>query len=75
VIHFRFYPDEVSFWRPSGKESSAIEAGSPSVFKLRSPLNYIAGGGFFVRSEKLPLSTAWDVFGQKNGAENWNNVK
>jgi putative restriction endonuclease len=63
-------PDEVNFRRPSGKEFSALEAGAPFLFKLHSPLNYIVGGGFFIRSETLPLSLAWEVFGEKNGAAN-----
>ncbi|MGD0236530.1 MAG: HNH endonuclease [Syntrophorhabdales bacterium] len=63
-------PDEVNFWRPSGREFSSIEIGSLLLFKLHSPLNCIVGGGFFVRSEKLPLSLAWEVFEQKNGAAN-----
>ena len=61
-------PDEVNFWRPSGRSFGAIETGAPFLFKLHSPLDYIVGGGFFVRSEQLPLSLAWDAFGQKNGA-------
>ena len=65
----QFSPDEVNFWRPSGKEFSALEPGEPFLFKLHSPMNYIVGGGFFIRSERLPLSLAWEVFGRKNGAE------
>jgi len=61
-------PDEVNFWRPSGKGFSAIDVGAPFLFKLHSPDNYIVGGGFFVRSEMLPLSLAWEAFEQKNGA-------
>ncbi len=61
-------PDEVNFWRPSGKGFQAVPIGAPFLFKLHSPLNYIVGGGFFVRAEQLPLSLAWDAFGQKNGA-------
>ena len=41
--------------------------GLPFLFKLRHPYNHIAGGGFFVTYSSLPLSLAWDVFGQKNG--------
>jgi len=37
------------------------------LFKLRRPYNHIAGGGFFVTYSSLPLSLAWEVFGQKNG--------
>jgi len=61
-------PDEVNFWRPSGKGFSTIQPGAPFLFKLHSPLNYVVGGGFFVRAEKMPLSWAWETFGPKNGA-------
>ncbi len=62
-------PDEVNFWRPRGKSFTAIEIGEPFLFKLHSPQNYIGGGGYFVRAERLPLSFAWEAFGTKNGAE------
>jgi putative restriction endonuclease len=69
---FRFLaerpPDEVNFWRPSGGAFRALDKWDPFLFKLHSPLNYIAGGGFFVRFTALPLSFAWDVFEEKNGA-------
>jgi len=61
-------PDEVNFWRPSGRGFSALEIGAPFLFKLHSPLNHVVGGGFFVRAERLPLSLAWEAFGEKNGA-------
>ena len=62
-------PDEVNFWRPSGRGAfRAVPQGSPFLFKLHSPLDFIAGGGFFVKFERLPLSMAWEVFGEKNGA-------
>lgn len=61
-------PDEVNFWRPGGKGFGAISIGEPFLFKLHSPINKIVGGGFFIRSEKLPLSLAWDAFKEKNGA-------
>lgn len=61
-------PDEVNFWQPGGTQTfRAIEPGAPFLFKLHSPLNFIVGGGFFVRHSLLPLSLVWDVFGQKNG--------
>ena len=63
-------PDEVNFWRPRDKSQfRAIREGAPFLFKLRSPNNYIVGGGFFVRHLFLPVSLAWDAFGIKNGAE------
>lgn len=61
-------PDEVNFWQPSGGPFRTIEPGAPFLFKLHSPQNYIAGGGFFVRYSLLPLSLAWQVFRVKNGA-------
>jgi putative restriction endonuclease len=62
-------PDEVNFWRPSGGvQFRAIPMGAPFLFKLHSPENYVAGGGFFVRYEQLPTSLAWEAFGNKNGA-------
>ena len=64
-------PDEVNFWRPGGARTfKAIPPGAPFLFKLHSPLNFIAGGGFFVKHFVLPLSFAWKAFGEKNGADN-----
>jgi putative restriction endonuclease len=62
-------PDEVNFWKPGGTQSfQAIEPGAPFLFKLHAPHDRIAGGGFFVKFQQMPLSLAWEVFGQKNGA-------
>ena len=61
-------PSEVNFWRPSGQGFSALRPGEPFLFKLKAPHNAIAGGGFFVRYTRLPLTLMWDVFGRKNGA-------
>jgi len=61
-------PDEINFWKPSGKgEFKVLAPGEPFLFKLHSPLNYIVGGGFFVRHLNIPLSMAWEAFGEKNG--------
>jgi putative restriction endonuclease len=72
---FRFLaeqqPDEVNFWRPGGGSFRAIPEGAPFLFKLHSPLNYIVGGGFFVRYSLLPISLAWAAFGQKNGVPDY----
>ena len=62
--------DEVNFWQPRGKVAfSGLKPGSPYLFKLKRPFNHIAGGGYFVKSTSLPLSIAWEAFGQKNGAQ------
>lgn len=61
-------PDEVNFWQPSATPPfTNAPIGMPFFFKLKRPFNHIAGGGFFVAYTRLPLSIAWDVFGQKNG--------
>jgi RNA-directed DNA polymerase len=65
-------PDEVNFWRPkSTAQFRAIEPGGLFLFKLHAPLNYIAGGGFFLQHSVLPLSLAWEAFGDKNGADDF----
>jgi len=68
-------PDEVNFWKPGGQGFGAIEIGAPFLFKLHSPNNKIVGGGYFIRSERLPLSLAWDAFGNKNGSENLSDLR
>jgi len=61
--------DEVNFWmpRPWGGEFRVLSRGEPLLFKLKKPHNAIAGLGFFEHYSELPLSLAWDTFGQKNG--------
>jgi putative restriction endonuclease len=61
--------DEVNFWSPSPTVGfRALSLGEPFLFKLKAPYSAIAGGGFFTKFEKLPLSVAWQTFGQSNGA-------
>lgn len=62
--------DEVNFWQPSATPPfKSAPAGMPFLFKLKRPNNHVAGGGFFVTYSTLPVALAWEVFGQKNGAE------
>lgn len=61
--------DEVNFWHPGGSPPfTSLPEGTPFLFKLKAPFHHIAGGGFFVKYEQLPLPVAWDAFGEKNGA-------
>ncbi|TSA04525.1 MAG: HNH endonuclease [Nitrospiraceae bacterium] len=61
--------DEVNFWQPGGKQLfRALKPGELFLFKLHSPNNVIAGGGLFAHSTLLPVSMAWEAFGEKNGA-------
>ena len=65
-------PDEINFWQPGGRTGfKAIDPGAPFLFKLHSPYNYIVGGGLFVRHSFLPISLAWDAFGEKNGTPDY----
>lgn len=64
-------PEEVNFWRPSGGAFRALKKWEPFLFKLHSPQNYIAGGGFYVTYSPLPLSFAWETFGKRNGVANY----
>lgn len=45
----------------------ALAPGELFLFKLHSPNNYIVGGGFFATSSLLPVSVAWETFGEYNG--------
>lgn len=61
--------DEVNFWQPSSRPPfKNLPPGTPFLFKLKRPHNHIVGGGFFSHFTTLPLSQAWDFFGEENGA-------
>lgn len=64
--------DEVNFWKP-GSDSTfrVLEAGEPIFFKLKAPHNAIAGFGYFVHFSTLPVSMAWEVYRQANGASSF----
>jgi putative restriction endonuclease len=69
---FRFLaerkPDEVNFWRPrSQMDFKALKPGDLFLFKLHSPLDFIAGGGVFLKHDRFPLPWVWQAFGEKNG--------
>jgi putative restriction endonuclease len=69
-------PDEVNFWQPSaGRRAVRLEAGAPFLFKLHAPLNYVVGGGFYVRYSALPARLAWEAFGEKNGVEDYGQLR
>lgn len=60
--------DEINFWQPSGKTRfQALKLGELFLFRLKSPINMIAGGGTFEWSDVLPLSVAWQIFEYGNG--------
>ena len=60
--------DEVNHWQPGGlQQFTALSPGEIFVFRLRSPINRIAGYGIFARAALLPLQLAWSSFERKNG--------
>lgn len=62
--------EEVVFWRPSPEATfKALQPGELLLFKLHAPLNFIAGGGFFVRFHQLPVNLAWETFREANGVQ------
>jgi putative restriction endonuclease len=61
--------DEVNFWQPSATPPfRKAGVGMPFLFKLKRPYHHIAGGGAFVTYSTLPITLAWEIFGEKNGA-------
>lgn len=63
---------EVNFWQPSTRAPfTTLPEGTPFLFKLKRPHHHFVGGGFFVRYTRLPLTTAWSVFGEQNGARSF----
>ena len=64
----KYSVEEVNFWRPSVRQGfRALQPGGLFLFKLRSR-KFIGGGGFFAKYLPLPLSLAWNAFGEGNGA-------
>ena len=69
--------DEVNFWTPKswGGRFRVLQRGQPLLFKLRSPDNAIVGGGFYEHYSDLPISLAWEAFGEKNGASSLSEIR
>jgi putative restriction endonuclease len=68
--------EEVNFWRPSSQANfRALQWGEPFLFKLHAPRNFIVGGGFFTKFLRLPVSLAWETFGEANGARSLEEVR
>lgn len=63
-------PEDINFWQPGGMAHfKAIEPGSPFLLKLKSPINKVAGIGFFTSHTILPIDFAWEVFQTRNGCD------
>lgn len=59
---------EVNFWSPSGRNLGKVQFGELVLFKLKGPVKKIGGGGVYTHFSKMPLSLAWEAFGEANGA-------
>ena len=70
------FVEEVNFWKPSSQLGfKVLQLGEPFLFKLHAPRNFIVGGGFFTKFLKLPVSLAWQTFGEANGARSLEEVR
>jgi putative restriction endonuclease len=68
--------EEVNFWKPSSQLGfNVLQWGEPFLFKLHAPRNFIVGGGFFTKFLRLPMSLAWETFGEANGARSLEEVR
>jgi putative restriction endonuclease len=72
--------DEVNFWQPGGSHVfTGLKPGGLFLFRLKAPVNKIAGGGVFAHASLFPLNAAWDAFREKNGvgsfAEFWQAIE
>jgi len=69
--HLRAIPNlgEANFWAPGGANFRALQPGELFLFKLHAPHNFIVGGGIFTYANTIPVSLAWEAFGEKNGAK------
>lgn len=66
------YPEDVNFWQPGGNlRFRAIPENAPFLFRLKSPINKIAGVGFFSSQSLLPVDFAWEVFQERNGTRTY----
>jgi len=62
---------DINFWKPGGGAFVALEPGSPFAFKLKAPVNKIAGVGFFHSYTALPLRLMCETFGIRNGRDTY----
>ena len=67
--------DEVNFWRPGSTAFHALMPNDLFLFKLKKPYYAIVGGGFFVSYSSIPIDLAWKAFGEKNGTEDYQELR
>ncbi len=68
----RINPEDVNFWQPGGQSVfRVLSPGAPFLFKLKGSVNAIGGVGFFSSHTFLPISVAWETFGNRNGCDSF----
>lgn len=68
--------NEVVFTRSAGNINfSALERDELFLFKLHSPENYIVGGGYFLDYAMIPDFNLWDIFKEKTGATDFQELR
>jgi putative restriction endonuclease len=60
--------EEVNFWNPSAFYRFRGLVGSPFFFRLKAPINKVAGFGLVAWADRMPEWLAWECFGRGNGA-------
>ncbi len=69
-------PEDVNFWQPKGNSNFKIlDQFGAFLFRLKAPVNKIAGVGFFSSQSFFPINVAWDVFGVRNGCASFAEFK
>jgi putative restriction endonuclease len=68
--------EDINFWKPGGLAPfKVLTPGAPFLLKLKSPINAIGGIGFFSSYTSLPISIAWDAFGEGNGCSSFEELQ
>lgn len=74
-LQLRIPLDEVNFWQPGGTiEFRRLQPGELFLFRLKSPINKIAGGGIFSYATLFPISGAWEAFDENNGVHSFSEL-
>ncbi|HUF36200.1 MAG TPA: hypothetical protein VMN37_09630, partial [Gemmatimonadales bacterium] len=64
--------EEVNFWQPGGSAVfRRLDVGDFLIFRLKSPINMLAGGGVFASSSVVPIGVAWEAFEENNGTPDY----
>jgi putative restriction endonuclease len=60
---------EVNFWQPSVQHFKALVEGGVFAFRLKAPINKIAGFGTLAASGNITITQSWNDLGFSNGVQ------